>query len=88
MDTRGPSAEGACVLEPAASGDGFADGRSADGAGTGDYFAEPVYFAGLFFAFSARSSQQTVISFPTAVTLIPPSLISQSHTGHFLVVPE
>src|SRR5262249_45697659 len=33
----------------------------------------------------AQSSQQTVISLPATLTLIPPSLISQSHTGHFFV---
>ena len=37
------------------------------------------------FAFSTHSSQQTVISFPATVTLIPPSLIAQSQTGHLLV---
>jgi len=31
----------------------------------------------------AHSSQQTVISVPPTVTLTPPSLISQSQTGHF-----
>src|ERR1051325_2293131 len=36
-------------------------------------------------AFSTHSSQQTVISFPATVTLMPPSLIAQSHTGHLLV---
>src|SRR5258708_10894148 len=34
-------------------------------------------------AFSTQSSQQTVISFPPTVTVIPPSVISQSQTGHF-----
>src|SRR2546426_12830373 len=52
---------------------------------TGDwyYLAAPAYFAGLFFAFCAQLLQQTVISWPPTLTLIPPSLISQSHTGHF-----
>jgi hypothetical protein len=36
-------------------------------------------------AFLAQSSQQTVISFSPTLTLIPPSVISQSHTGHFFV---
>src|SRR5437867_1926071 len=51
--------------------------------GDWDYLAAPAYFAGLFFAFCAQSSQQTVISWPLTLTLIPPSLISQWHTGHF-----
>jgi hypothetical protein len=36
-------------------------------------------------AFFAQSSQQTVISLLPTSTWIPPSLISQSHTGHFFV---
>lgn len=43
------------------------------------------YFAGVSSAFFAQSSQQTVISLPPTLTLIPPSLMSQSHTGHFFV---
>jgi hypothetical protein len=31
----------------------------------------------------AQSSQQTVISLPPTVTFTPPSVISQSQTGHF-----
>jgi hypothetical protein len=42
-----------------------------------------VAFSYLAIASFAQSSQQTVISFPPTVTLTPPSLISQSHTGHF-----
>src|SRR5262245_10835207 len=49
------------------------------------YLAAPAYFAGLALAFFAQSSQQTVISVPPTFTGIPPSLISQSHTGHFFV---
>src|ERR1043165_3044876 len=44
-----------------------------------------AYCAGSCFAFSAHSSQQTVISLPATVTLMPPSLIAQSQTGHLLV---
>ena len=44
-----------------------------------------AYLSGSAFAFSTHSSQQTVISFPATVTLIPPSLIAQSQTGHLLV---
>jgi hypothetical protein len=44
-----------------------------------------AYFAGLSSAFVAQSSQQTVISLPPTLTLIPPSLMSQSQTGHFFV---
>jgi hypothetical protein len=49
------------------------------------HLAAPAYFAGLALAFFAQSSQQTVISLPPTFTWIPPSLISQSHTGHFFV---
>ena len=44
-----------------------------------------VTFAALSIAFLAQSSQQTVISLSPTLTLIPPSVISQSHTGHFFV---
>ena len=44
-----------------------------------------AYFAALSIAFMAPSSQQTVISLPPTLTLIPPSVISQSQTGHFIV---
>ncbi len=44
---------------------------------------QKCYFASCFaIASFAQSSQQTVISFPPTVTLTPPSVISQSHTGH------
>src|SRR5262245_1554570 len=36
------------------------------------------------FAFLAQSSQQTTITLPPTLTWMPPSLISQSHTGHFV----
>src|SRR5262245_9386183 len=49
------------------------------------YAVAPAYFAGFSSAFFAQSSQQTVISLPPTLTLIPPSLMSQSHTGHFVV---
>src|ERR1700752_2030051 len=49
------------------------------------YSGAPSYFAGSSSAFFAQSSQQTVISLPATLTLIPPSLMSQSHTGHLLV---
>src|SRR5262249_37447048 len=42
-------------------------------------------FAGFSSAFFAQSSQQTAISSLPTLTLIPPSLMSQSHTGHFFV---
>jgi hypothetical protein len=48
-------------------------------------YSAAAYCAGFSFAFSTHSSQQTVISFPATVTLIPPSLIAQSQTGHLLV---
>ena len=50
-----------------------------------NHLAAPAYFAGSAFAFLAQSSQQTTISLPPTFTLIPSSLMSQSHTGHFLV---
>src|SRR5262249_51316367 len=46
-------------------------------------YRAPPYFSGSSRALSAQSSQQTVISLPPTVTFLPPSLISQSHTGHF-----
>src|SRR5262245_37442541 len=50
------------------------------------YFPLVTNFVGLSLAFMAQSSQQTVISLPATFTLMPPPLISQSHTGHFFVV--
>src|SRR5262249_33993739 len=58
---------------------------SPSGMEIGRYSVASVYFAGFSSAFFAQSSQQTVISLPPTLTLIPPSLMSQSHTGHFLV---
>ena len=49
------------------------------------HYSTAAYCAGFSLAFSTHSSQQTVISFPATVTLIPPSLIAQSQTGHLLV---
>src|SRR5262245_23729024 len=43
-----------------------------------------AYLEGSAFAAFTQSSQQTVISLPPTLTLIPPSLISQSQTGHFV----
>ena len=50
----------------------------------GSHLVAPAYLLGLSFAFLAQSSQQTVICLVPTFTLIPPSLISQSHTGHLL----
>src|SRR5262245_17611266 len=58
---------------------------SPSGMEIGRYSVASVYFAGFSSAFFAQSSQQTVISLPPALTLIPPSLMSQSHTGHLVV---
>lgn len=45
-----------------------------------------VYFAGSAFTFPAQSSQQTItITRSSSWTFLPPSLISQSHTGHLSV---
>src|SRR5262245_48223733 len=52
---------------------------------TGGYSVASSYFAGISSTFFAQSSQQTMISLPPTLTLIPPSLMSQSHTGHFFV---
>ena len=49
------------------------------------YFPASAYFDGFSSAVLAQSSQHTVISLPPTLTLIPPSLMSQSHTGHFAV---
>src|SRR5262245_10088293 len=49
-----------------------------------DYLVAAANFAGSDSASFAQSSQQTVISFSPILTLIPPSLISQSHTGHLV----
>jgi len=43
----------------------------------------PAAASCLAIASVAQSSQQTVISLPATVTFTPPSVISQSQTGHF-----
>jgi len=49
------------------------------------YWPLALYFSEFSFAFFAQSSQQTVVSLPSTVILMPSSWISQSHTGHFMV---
>src|SRR5262249_41428715 len=46
----------------------------------------PRYFAGLALTFSAQSSQQTTTLRSRTFTVLPSSLISPSHTGHFFVL--